>query len=180
MSATISERLYVRSASKNKLKSLNKKTTIRVRRTFIFLRFLDVSTIDSDTLVAAVYPPPEGGGELVSADVSEDPFPGLLHALRGQPKASQLLLHPPEQEIVRRSQIRRIGRVLQDLDVVGGKPILHYGGGVDRSIVPMKEPVLGHHLGSLLPQVPHEGNTTVSCHAYRRRAGSERKTASVT
>ncbi len=104
-----------------------------------------------------IQPAPEGGGELINADTPEDPFPGVLQALRGQPKASELLLHPPEQEIVCRSQIRRIGRVLQDLDVVGGKPILHYGGGVDGRIIPVEKPLPGRHLQPLLLEMLHEG-----------------------
>ena len=52
-----------------------------------FLRLLDIVSADSDTLVEVLIPPPEGGGELLFADVSQDPIPGRLDRLLGQPEA---------------------------------------------------------------------------------------------
>ena len=74
-----------------------------------FLRLLDIVSTDPNALVATLVPPLEGGGELVFADEPQDPLPGRLDRLLGQPAARQQLLHPGEQEIVRWSQIRRIG-----------------------------------------------------------------------
>ena len=67
-----------------------------------FLRLLDIVSADSDTLVEVLIPPPEGGGELLFADVSQDPIPGRLdrHRLLGQ-----LLARPerdPSSRITRR------------------------------------------------------------------------------
>ena len=50
-----------------------------------FLRLLDIVSADSDTLVEVLIPPLEGGGELLFADVSQDPIPGQLDRLLGQP-----------------------------------------------------------------------------------------------
>jgi hypothetical protein len=130
---------------------------IRVCRAFIFLRFLHVSNVDSNALVAAVQPPPEGDSKLLHGDASHYPFPGILDGLRGHPNASQLLLHPPKQEEVRWGEIWGIGRVLQQLDVVGGQPRFDDGSGVDGRIIPVEKPLLGYHLWPLLPQVLHEG-----------------------
>ncbi len=44
-------------------------------------------------------------GELINADVSDDPFLDLLQALWSQVNASQLLLQPPEEEVVQVSWI---------------------------------------------------------------------------
>ena len=52
-----------------------------------FLRFLDIVSADWDALVEVLVPPPEGGSELLFADVSLDPIPGRLDRLLGQPEA---------------------------------------------------------------------------------------------
>ncbi len=49
---------------------------------------------------------PEGNDKFVNVDVLNDLFPYLIKALRSQENASQLLLYPPEEEVVRRSQIQ--------------------------------------------------------------------------
>ncbi len=115
-----------------------------------------MSAIETNTLVVPIQPAPEGSGELVNADTSRDPIPGLLERLRRQLDASQLLLHSPEQKIVRWSQIRRVGWVLQDLDVVGGNPSLHYGSGMNRGIIPAEKPLPGHHFRPFLPEFLQE------------------------
>ncbi len=106
--------------------------------------------------MAALEPPPEGGGELVSGDTSRDPFQLLLEAVLVQGDACQLLLHAPKQEEVCWREIRHIGRVVEDLDVMGNEPILDDGGGVDRGIVPMEKPRLLSHHRPLLSEMPHE------------------------
>ena len=58
-----------------------------------FLRFLDTVSADSSALVEVLVPPPEGGGELLFADVSQDPIQGRLNCILGQPEAPQHLLH---------------------------------------------------------------------------------------
>jgi hypothetical protein len=57
---------------------MNKKTMTRVSRTFIFLQFLHVSTGDSNALVAAVQPPPEGDSELIHGNASHYPSQAFL------------------------------------------------------------------------------------------------------
>ena len=59
-----------------------------------FLRLLDIVSTDPNALVATLVPPLEGGGELVFADEPQDPLPGRLDRLLGQPAARQQLLHP--------------------------------------------------------------------------------------
>jgi hypothetical protein len=46
--------------------------------------------------------------------------------------------------------------VADDLDIVGGEPILYDGGGVDRGIVPVKKPTLLSQHRPLLSKMPHE------------------------
>ena len=84
-----------------------------------FLRFLDIVSADLDALVEVLVPPPEGGGELLFADVSQDPIPGRLdrHRLLGQPEAPQHLLHSWEEELVLRSQIWQIRGRFEHLDL---------------------------------------------------------------
>jgi hypothetical protein len=51
---------------------------------------------------------PEDNGELINADILEDPFPDLLEALQSQDNASELLLlHSLEEEVVCRTQIQQ-------------------------------------------------------------------------
>ena len=121
-----------------------------------FLRLLDIVSTDPNALVATLVPPLEGGGELVFADEPQDPLPGRLDRLLGQPAARQQLLHPGEQEIVRWSQIRRIGGMFEHLDLVFGQPLLHYGGSVNWRIVPVEHPALLHQLRPLLLQILQE------------------------
>jgi hypothetical protein len=40
-----------------------------------FLRFLDISAIEPNALVAPIQPPPKGNGELINVDSSHDPIP---------------------------------------------------------------------------------------------------------
>ncbi len=101
-------------------------------------------------------PPPEGGGELFGGDGSRDPFPLLLESAVVQGDACKLLLHAPEQEEISPHEVRRIGGVVEDLDVVGDEPILDDGGSVDRGIVPMKKLGLLSHHRPLLLEMPHE------------------------
>jgi hypothetical protein len=92
--------------------------------------------------LTALVPLPKGGGELIGGDASRDPFPPLLEAAVVQGYACQLVLHAAKQEEVRRRKIRRIGRVAEHLDVLGGEPILHDGGGVDWGVVSVEKPTL--------------------------------------
>ncbi len=73
-----------------------------------------------------------------------------------QGDACQLVLHAPKQEEVCWREIRRIGRVAEDLDVVGGELILHDGGVVDRGVVPVEKPTLLGQNRPLLSEMPHE------------------------
>ncbi len=73
-----------------------------------------------------------------------------------QGDARQLVLHVPKQEEVRRRQVWQIGRVAEDLEAVGGQPILDDGGGVDRGVVPVEKPPLVHQGRSFLLHVFHE------------------------
>ena len=86
--------------------------------------------------------PPEGNGERVNADVSVDPIPDLHKALQSQDNASQLLLHPLEEEVVHMSQSQPIERLLEQLNLVGSHTRLNNVGGGDPRIVSMKEPLL--------------------------------------
>jgi hypothetical protein len=43
--------------------------------------------------------------------------------------------------------------MLELLDTMGGEPTLDYGGSVHRRIIPVEEPLLGHHLWSVHQQV---------------------------
>ncbi len=106
--------------------------------------------------MAALVPLPKGSGELVGGDASRDPFPLLLEAAVVQDDVCQLVLHAPKKEEVRWRENRRIGRVAEDLDVVGGEPILHDGGGVDWGVVPEEKPTLLGPNGPLLSEMPHE------------------------
>ncbi len=121
-----------------------------------FLGLFHMSTADTNTFFASLEPPPEGGGEVLFGDGPDDPFPGVLEGLLGQGHASQLHLDLREEEEVRRGQVRQIGRVLYHPDLSGSQPILDDGGGVDRSVIPMEEPLLLDHQGPLLPQMLHE------------------------
>jgi hypothetical protein len=102
-----------------------------------------------------VQPLPEGDGEFLNGDGPDDPFPDVVDVILGEGKASQLLLHPLEQELVCRRQIRQKGRVLEHLDGGGGKQILHNGGSVNRGIIPVEKPLLFHYNGALLLQILH-------------------------
>jgi hypothetical protein len=75
-----------------------------------------------------------------------DPVPDLLEALQNQDNASQLLLHPLKEEVVHRSQIQPIERLLEQLDLVGSHLCLNNVGGRDPRIVPMNEPLLDEPL----------------------------------
>ncbi len=77
-----------------------------VRRVFIFLRFLDIASVDSNTLIAPLVPPHKGLGELFPADSSQDPLPLLLELLLGHGEARQLLLQLGEEEIVGWCEVR--------------------------------------------------------------------------
>ncbi len=56
----------------------------------------------------------------VNANVWDNPFPDSLEALWSRANASQLFLHPPEEEVVHWSHIwQKGGRVLELLDLVG-------------------------------------------------------------
>ncbi len=115
-----------------------------------FLSFLHISTADSNALFAVLVPPPEGGGELLSGDASDDPFPGCLQGPLVQRLACQLLLDPFEQEEVRRSKVRQIGQMLEPLDAVGGKPMLNDSGHMNWRIVPVEPPFLFNRKRPLL------------------------------
>jgi hypothetical protein len=97
--------IILRREIKHKPNCFNKLTTVIVRRTFISH---DFSTYPQpmSILLAALVPPPEGGGELVGVDTSRDPFPLLLEAAVVQGDACQLVLLAPKQEEVRRREIR--------------------------------------------------------------------------
>jgi hypothetical protein len=71
-----------------------------------------------------------------------DTIPDLHKALQSQDNASQLLLHPLEEEVVHRSQIQPIERLLEQLDLVNSHRRLNNVGGGDPRIVPMKEPLI--------------------------------------
>ncbi len=73
-----------------------------------------------------------------------------------QGDACQLVLHAPKQEEVRQCEIRQIGWMAEDLDIVGGEPILHDGGSVDWGVVPVEKPTLLGQNRPLLSEMPHE------------------------
>ncbi len=102
-------------------------------------------------------PPPEGRGEVISGDGSDDPFPGGLQAVLVQGGPRQGLLHSPKQEKVGRCQIQQIGRVLQDLDPLRRHPLFHAGSRMDRRVVPVEPPLLCGHGGPLLLKMLQEG-----------------------
>ncbi len=61
---------------------------------------LDITVADFDTLLAALIPPLEGSRELVSGDISCDPFPHFLEDAVVQIDSHQLVLHTQKQEKV--------------------------------------------------------------------------------
>ncbi len=67
--------------------------------------------------------------------------PSQIFIRLSRDKASQLLLHPLEEEVVHRSQIQPIERLLEQLNLVSRRPRLNNVGGGDPRIVPMKEPL---------------------------------------
>ncbi len=120
------------------------------------LTFHNIFTLDPNALFAALVPLPEGGGELVFGDGVRYPFLHALEAPLGHVKASQLFFHFPGQEKIPWCQVRRIGWVGKQLDLLSGQPVFDKGGVVDGCVVQMQEPVSLSHLGPLLPQVDHE------------------------
>ena len=114
--------------------------------------FFDIVTPDSHALLAALHPPPEGAGKLVFGDGADQPLPARLEALSGQGAARQLRLHLREEEEVRGGEIRRIGRMRDQLDALRHQELLDDGGGVDGRVVPVEKPVLGRHDGPFLPE----------------------------
>ncbi len=77
-----------------------------VRRVFIFLQFLDIASVDANTLFAPLVPPHKGLGELLPADFSQDPLPLLLELFLGHGEGCQLLLQLGEEEIVGWDEVR--------------------------------------------------------------------------
>ncbi len=73
---------------------------------YLFLRFLDIASVDANTLFAPLVPPHKGLGELLSADFSQDPLPLLLELLLGHGDACQLLLQLGEEDIVGWGRVR--------------------------------------------------------------------------
>jgi len=123
---------------------------------FLFLHFLNIVSADVNTLLAAPVPLLEGVGEVRRRQGPHSPLPLLLEGLGGQGLASQHTFHLREQKEVGGGQIRRIGRVFNDLDTPGSKPILDNGGRMDRGIIPMQILVLLSRYGPLLLENPHE------------------------
>jgi hypothetical protein len=115
-----------------------------------FLRFLDLSATDPDALLAALVPAPEGGDVVLFGDGPGGPLSHRLEGLLGQGFARQLPLDGREQEKVRWSEVRQIGRIVDQPELPGSHPIFDNGGSMDWSIVPVKEPLLGCHIRSLL------------------------------
>jgi hypothetical protein len=71
-----------------------------------FLGFLDIVPANLNALFALHIPPPKGSGEVVFAQGSDDPLPGVLECVLGQGEASQQHLELREQEKVRWGQVR--------------------------------------------------------------------------
>ncbi len=65
--------LQIRGASKIKLKKVNKKRTVRVRRVIIFFEYLKASIADLITLLFSSVQNSEGGGNGESGDSFPDP-----------------------------------------------------------------------------------------------------------
>jgi hypothetical protein len=101
-----------------------------------FLAFLDIVPSDLDALFALLVPPPEGGGEVLFAQGSDDPLPGVLEAVLGEREASHLHLEFGEQSIGAKSDEQGM---FNHLDLSGLHPILFHGGGVDWGIVPIEK-----------------------------------------
>jgi hypothetical protein len=57
---------------------------------------LNILTINTDTLFVSLYPSAIGGGELISGDGSDGPFPGV----QGQGDVGQVLFHLWEEKKV--------------------------------------------------------------------------------
>jgi hypothetical protein len=70
-----------------------------------FLRFFDEVAADPNTLFSLHKPPPEGCGEVIGDDGSDDPFPGDLQAVlvQGGPRQGS-----PEEEEVGWCEIRQM------------------------------------------------------------------------
>ncbi len=91
---------------------------------------------------------------VISSDVPDNLFPGILEALLVQHDACQGLLHCFEQEKVGRCQIQQIGQVLQHSDPF--HPPLHTGSHMDQRIVPVELPLLLGHGRPLIVKVLQE------------------------
>ncbi len=79
----------------------------------------------------------KGTAKRVNANIWDNPFPDHLEALWSRANASQLFLHPPEEEVVHWSRIWQ----------KGGGGCWHYrrqddGRGGDRSMIPVKKLLL--------------------------------------
>jgi hypothetical protein len=93
------------------------------------------------TLLTLMVSPPKGGGKVLLGNTPGGPLPYGLEALLDQCFVTQLLLDGWKEEVVRKSQVQQIERVLYGPDAFCYYPLLHRSGGVDQSIVPMKASV---------------------------------------
>ncbi len=114
-----------------------------------FSTFLDIATTDLNAFLAALLPPPEGSGKDLGSDFSHDPFNAILRLCwsRLMPFSSPFTLRGT------RSKDMAGG---QNLDAVGGQPVLDNGSGVAWSLIPVTKSLPEHHFRPLDPQMLHE------------------------
>ncbi len=96
----------------------------------LFLAPFNIAIGDVDTLFSALISLPKGDSKVSWKESPLSPLPLLFKGLLGEGAAAQLLLHPGDLEEVAWCQIRRIGDVVDRLDLPGRHPVSHHGGSV--------------------------------------------------
>ncbi len=99
---------------------------------------------------SALIPLPKGYGKVSWKKSSRRPLLLLFKGLLGESNAGELRLNPRELEEVGWFEIRRIGVVVDHLDLPGRHPVSHQSGGVHWGIFPKEPPVHSHHWPLLL------------------------------
>jgi hypothetical protein len=127
----------------------------------VILWFLYLSSVDANVLVAEVEPLPEDDGKLLHhGDVPDEPFPGLLEALRGQEKKMPDSSSFPLQNQKLSSGARTGKYGGGDGSAGSSLTVIHVctnGNSVDKSVALVEKPLLGHHFRHLLTRMLHEG-----------------------
>ena len=127
-------------SSKNRTSEISQKILLFQKR-LLNIIFNKVSS-DFYALVAAAYPGVERRHPVGGGDGGGDPVPGLLDLVIVQVDPSKGILHLGEQEELRWSEVRAVGRVPDDLEPLGGEVFHDNCSSGDRRVVPVEPPVL--------------------------------------